>query len=207
MAGLRARKKAQSEARILDSALSIFRARGFDDARMEQIAEKADLSIGTLYNYFPTKGDLLVAIVVLETEDTLTAGRAIVANPPADVADALMALASVWYRHSFRLLDKPLWRHAFAMMIERPNAPSSIKFAKNDEDLRGQMADLIRALQARGHVRPDVDALDVGLSAFNLIDRTFMMFVTNDDMDSDQLTDLLSRQLAVTSIGLGVASA
>ena len=78
MTGLRARQKAKREARILDAALSNFRANGFEAARMEQIAESAELSTGTLYNYFPTKGDLLVAIVVLETADTLTAGVDIV---------------------------------------------------------------------------------------------------------------------------------
>lgn len=204
MAGLRARKKAQSEARILDAALSIFRARGFDNARMEQIAEMADLSIGTLYNYFPTKGDLLVAIVVLETEDTLAAGNTIVANPPGDATEALMALAGTWYDHSFRLLDKKLWRHAFAMMIERPDTPSALQFAQNDENLRVQIADLVRALQSHGHVRRDVDAQDVGLSAFNMIDRTFMMFVTNDTMDNEQLMEFLKRQLAITGRALRI---
>lgn len=202
MAGLRARKKAKSEARILDAALSSFRARGFDDARMEQIAEMSDLSIGTLYNYFPTKGDLLVAIVVLETEDTLAAGNTIVENPPDDPAEALLALAGAWYRHSFRLLDKKLWRHAFAMMIERPDTPSAIQFAQNDANLRVQIADLVQALQSLGYVRQDVDPKDVGLTTFNIIDRTFMMFVTDDTMDYARLMETLRRQLHITGRAL-----
>lgn len=201
MPGLRARKKAQREARILDSALSIFRARGFDDARMEQIAEMSELAIGTVYNYFPTKGDLLVAIVGLETSDTLAAGAAVVGDPPADPRTAILALAQAWYRHSFRLLDKSLWRHAFAMMIERPNAPSSVRFSQNDDHLRAQISDLVRSLQARGHARPDLDVRDAGLCIFNLIDRSFMMFVTDDQMTLPDLMALLDRQLAVTNFG------
>lgn len=202
MTGLRARKKAQREARILDAALSMFRASGFDDTRMEHIAEMAELSIGTVYNYFPTKGDLLVAIVALETSETLAAGQCVVEDPPEHPAEALLALANAWYRHSFRLLDKRLWRHAFAMMIERPDAPSSVRFAQNDENLRIQVSDLVRALQARGLARPDIDAGDAGLCAFHLIDRMFMVFVTDEAMTSAELSDLLGRQLAITGLAL-----
>lgn len=202
MTGLRARQKAKREARILDAALSNFRANGFEAARMEQIAESAELSTGTLYNYFPTKGDLLVAIVVLETADTLTAGVDIVENPPEDATEALMALAKVWYRHSFRLLDKALWRHAFAMMIERPEAPASLRFARNDAKLRSQIADLITVLQKRGVVPDAVDPQDAGLCLFHLIDRSFMACVTDDSMSIECLLDMLSRQISLTSFGL-----
>lgn len=202
MTGLRARKKAQREARILDAALSLFRAHGFEDARIEQIAEMAELSIGTVYNYFPTKGDLLVAIVALETSDTLAAGSDVVNDPPEDPAEALQALADAWYRHSFRLLDKRLWRHAFAMMIERPDAPASVRFAQNDEDLRTQVSDLVRELQRHNRARADIDPVDAGLCAFNLIDRMFMTFVTDEAMTPAQLSDLLRRQLAITGLAL-----
>lgn len=202
MAGLRAKQKAQREARILDAALTVFRARGFDAARMEHIADLAELSIGTLYNYFPTKGDLLVAIVGLETVDTLAAGRAIVIDPPADPALALLKLAEAWYRHSFQLLDRRLWRHAFAMMLERPESQSSMRFAQNDANLQAQIADVVRTLQARGHARSDIDAVDTGLCVFNLIDRTFMTFISNDKMSLEDLMTLLRRQLMIAGLAI-----
>lgn len=205
MVGLRAKQKAQRETRILDAALSVFRARGFDAARMEQIAEMAELSTGTLYNYFPTKGDLLVAIVGLETVQTLDAGDAIVADPPSDAQDAVLALARAWYEHSFRLLDRRLWRHAFAMMMERPRSQSSVRFAQNDSLLQHQAAALIAALQVKGHVRADLDAVDAGLCVFNLIDRTFMTYISDDEMGFEDLMRLLARQVAITGLNAGAA--
>jgi AcrR family transcriptional regulator len=202
MAGLRAKQKAERETRILDAALSVFRARGFDAARMEHIADMAELSIGTLYNYFPTKGDLLVAIVGLETADTLAAGQAIVADPPDDPAQAVLALAQAWYRHSFRLLDRRLWRHAFAMMMERPDLQSSVRFAQNDAILQAQVASLVGALQRRGHARRDIDPTDTGLCLFNLIDRTFMTFISDDQMSFEALMHLLGRQIAIAGLAM-----
>lgn len=202
MSGLRGRQKAQREARILDAALSIFRARGFEAARMDQIAEMAELSTGTLYNYFPAKGDLLVAIVVLETQDTLAAGVDIVQSPPDDPTDALMALADVWYAFSMRLLDKKLWRHAFAMMIERPDAASSMRFSTNDQSLRDQIAELVGVLQRRHCAKPEIEPENVAVAVFNMIDRTFMSFVADDAMEPAQLHDALKRQLQLVGDAL-----
>lgn len=202
MAGLRAKQKAQRETRILDAALSAFRARGFEASRMEHIAEMSELSIGTLYNYFPTKGDLLVAIVGLETADTLVAGQAVVDDPPDDPSDALLTLAEAWYRHSFRLLDRRLWRHAFAMMMERPDLQSSVRFAQNDLALQRQIVDLVVALQRQGHAREDLSPADMALCAFNLIDRSFMTFVSDDTMTFDDLMEVLGRQMAITGVAM-----
>ena len=50
---------------ILMAALQTFLENGFDAARMEDIAAKAELSVGNLYRYFPGKLDLTVALMDL----------------------------------------------------------------------------------------------------------------------------------------------
>lgn len=202
MAGLREKQKAERETRILDAALALFRAHGFDATRMEQIADQAEVSIGTLYNYFATKGDILVALVVLVTRETLTIGAGIVAAPPDDPAEAMEALAAAWIDHSFRTLDKSLWRPAFAMMIERPDTPSSRRFAENDAMLKAQAAELIAALQSTGQIAPAFDRGDTGLLIFNLIDRSFMAFVTDEAMSRAELAGDLSRQIRIVGAAL-----
>jgi AcrR family transcriptional regulator len=48
---------------ILNAAEGVFTEKGFDEARMEDIAEKTGLSKGTLYLYFKGKDDLIIAIL------------------------------------------------------------------------------------------------------------------------------------------------
>ena len=79
MTGLRERQKANRTGRILRSASDLFRAQGYDAIRIEDIAAAAEVSAGTCYNYFSTKGDLLLAIVSMEVEEAVDAGRALVA--------------------------------------------------------------------------------------------------------------------------------
>ena len=54
----REREKERHRNDILDAALILFSEFGFHSVSMQQVADKAEFSIGTLYNYFRNKEDL-----------------------------------------------------------------------------------------------------------------------------------------------------
>ncbi|MFF7972270.1 TetR family transcriptional regulator [Streptomyces sp. NPDC007905] len=56
--GLRERKKRQTRQYISDVATGMFVERGFDAVTVAEIADAADVSVNTVYNYFPAKEDL-----------------------------------------------------------------------------------------------------------------------------------------------------
>ena len=56
------RHKQEVRGRIIQSAIECFSKNGFDRTRMDEISLLADLSKGTLYNYFDNKEDLFNAI-------------------------------------------------------------------------------------------------------------------------------------------------
>lgn len=53
----------ERKSQILNAAEGVFTKKGFDEARMDDIAEETGLSKGTLYNYFKSKEDLVIAIL------------------------------------------------------------------------------------------------------------------------------------------------
>jgi AcrR family transcriptional regulator len=55
---LRERKKAETRQRIADRATVLFATRGFDNVTIAEIAEAADVSKVTVFNYFPRKEDM-----------------------------------------------------------------------------------------------------------------------------------------------------
>ncbi|WP_219517701.1 TetR/AcrR family transcriptional regulator [Nonomuraea ceibae] len=58
--GLRERKKRQTRQRISEVAIGLFVARGFDHVTVADVAAAAEVSVNTVYNYFPVKEDLVL---------------------------------------------------------------------------------------------------------------------------------------------------
>ncbi|MEE1757162.1 TetR/AcrR family transcriptional regulator [Streptomyces sp. SP18CS02] len=58
--GLRERKKRQTRQLISDVATGLFLERGFDAVTVAEVAKAADVSVNTVYNYFPAKEDLFL---------------------------------------------------------------------------------------------------------------------------------------------------
>jgi len=58
MTGLRESKKHHTRERIASEAMRLFATRGFDHVTVAEVAEAAEVSEKTVFNYFPTKEDL-----------------------------------------------------------------------------------------------------------------------------------------------------
>lgn len=196
MAGLRARQKADRNRRILAAAVAAFRRDGYRAARIEDLAEAAEVAVGTVYNYYGTKGDILMAIVAMEVEAVLDAGAAVVADPPRGAERALTALIWVYYDHSLEWLSKDMWRAAMAISIEAPETPNGRRWTELDARLCAQVGALIGALQRRGEVAAGLDAAALGELVFNNLNMMFVEFIKDDAMTLDSLKALVARQVA-----------
>lgn len=194
MAGLRERQKADRTRRILEAATGLFRDVGYDAARIEDIAERAEVSVGTFYNYYQNKGDILLAAVGMEVEEVLAAGEAIVADPPADVITALQRLINQYYDHSLVYLSKEMWRTAMAISIQQPETPFSKRYTTLDARLCNQVSTLIQRLQLKGAVIAGIDTGAVGAMFFNNLNMMFTEFVRDEAMPLETLKDEVARQ-------------
>jgi AcrR family transcriptional regulator len=58
--GLRERKKRQTRQYISDVATGLFLERGFEAVTVAEVADAANVSVNTVYNYFPAKEDLFL---------------------------------------------------------------------------------------------------------------------------------------------------
>ena len=101
--GLRERKKTQTRVVIAETAADLFRRHGFDAVTVESVAQAAGVSKKTVFNYFPTKEDL----VFDRTEDRLSGLLAAVTDrdEQTTVLESFRALVLAQSHHLSRLRD------------------------------------------------------------------------------------------------------
>ncbi len=92
----KARERASRENMILDAAEEVFFSRGFDQSTMDDVAKSAELSKGSLYNYFKNKNELCIGIVgrslrlLIQYMEKAIAGKASGLDKISDAAKAFL---------------------------------------------------------------------------------------------------------------------
>jgi AcrR family transcriptional regulator len=112
-----AEKKDATRRRIVETALDLFRNRGFEATTTRDIARASGIASGTLFNYFETKE----AIVAQLAAEALASSRAAATKRPVegDLSEELFALVAAELRGL-----KPL-RKFFAPLLETALCPLS----------------------------------------------------------------------------------
>ena len=115
MSKLRAHQKAQRRELIEIAAKNLFVEKGFELASIEEIASLAMVSQATVYNYYGSKDELLLAIVALgevgvAQKDSDFSDRAISENPVDLVTEVIMSNV----HDTISTLSRELWGNVIA---------------------------------------------------------------------------------------------
>lgn len=149
----RQRKKLDVRARIIATALKLFSRHGFGDVTVEHIADVADLGKGTIYNYFDTKEDIVVAFMV-DVERKVQAG----VHRFASSSKKLETLLSEFVLFQLRL-KQPY--HAFVRVflgqLFNPTEHSLPYMLEMQKLIDPPMEALFQTLRGRRAIRNDVE--------------------------------------------------
>lgn len=103
----RVQQQERTRAAVLTAAEAEFGEHGYLDAKIDRIADRADLTRGAVYSNFPSKRALYLAVLADLIGRTAGDGQASV---PRSVADALEDLARIWLERFPLLDDRPARR-------------------------------------------------------------------------------------------------
>jgi TetR/AcrR family transcriptional regulator len=95
------RWRRRSEARpgeIVLAALDLFVEKGFSSTKMDEIAQRAGVTKGTVYLYFPSKDDLFRAVVEEMMGPNLEMGERLVAEFTGPTRELVAELIRAWWR-------------------------------------------------------------------------------------------------------------
>ena len=93
----RQRRKEARPQELLDAALELFVEKGFSATRSEEVAVRAGVAKGTLYLYFPSKEDLLKAVVRENLGALIAEGADIAGHFEGSTQELLVLLMQTWW--------------------------------------------------------------------------------------------------------------
>jgi AcrR family transcriptional regulator len=149
------RKKAKARADIVAAALGLFAEQGYESTTVAQIMDRADYGLGTFYNHFAGKQELVRAAVA----DRLAAARGELMQVLAGQAPAVEKLRDV-VLSAGRVIaeDRPLFSLYFETFRAR-----QLGVVQAHAPAFGQLFDgLVVEAQRAGDIRADVPARLVG---------------------------------------------
>ena len=135
--------------RVLDAAREVFAEQGVD-APVTEIADRAGVGVGTIFRRFPTKDDLLVAVVEQRTQQLIEAADLALESP-----DPGAALRGFMETATAMQISDVCWCEAGADLFEREG------IRELTDVLVGKIGELLTSAQTAGQIRSDVRALDI----------------------------------------------
>lgn len=191
-----------AERRIADimlAARAIFTEKGYSDALISDIAERAGVVEGSIYRFFASKRDLLVRVVEHWYEDMLARDEA----QFAAVRGTWNRIRFIIHHHLASIKREPaLSRLVFQELRPDPNYRQTRLFQLN-QAYTHRIIDLVREAVAAGEFRSDVPPSLVRDLIYGGIEHRTWAFLRNEgDFDleetADALTEMVYRGLAAT---------
>jgi TetR/AcrR family transcriptional regulator, cholesterol catabolism regulator len=145
--GLRERKKARLRQDIIETALRLFRARGYEDTRVEDIVQVLEISQPTFFRYFPTK-DAVLCEVGNRGYSCITEKLKSELSSDASTADRLRRL----YQEFAREVEENRWLWRAVVLSGAMDPVRSPQMRGQEEIAASLLQEILEQGQKRGEI-------------------------------------------------------
>jgi AcrR family transcriptional regulator len=183
---------------VLDAARDLFDEIGYEDATIRAIAQRAGVSVGSVFTTFTSKDDILSQVMLDRLEELYGELQRVVPHLRGSTADRCRSLFAVHYAFETRRVRLFL-AHVAAAYSWR-NGTSTVPYGRNAR-LRGMLIEGLRAGIERGDVRPDIDpevVVDCLMAAYAWNYR----LAASQGADAEALTGMMDKQIGVIFDGV-----
>jgi AcrR family transcriptional regulator len=194
MTGIRQKKRARTETAILRAAASLITRKGFEHTSIEDIAGRAEVGVGTVYNYFGSKNALLLALMQSDTEDLLKEGEAVLAQPAKKAETALTKLFWIYAKGLLGRYDRRLLREVFAAAFHQPEELGQ-ELTRMDFQLMGQVGRLIESFQSDGILKKSLSVEQASLVLYGAFAVAVIMYLQYAEMPLETVREQMATSI------------
>lgn len=160
---------------VKGAARAVFARDGYTGANVNEIAERAGISVGALYKYFRTKDDLFL-VHIEEMHERLEAGLAEIEASPGTLFDKIerVITAAIAFAEA-----EPELMQLYVLCTTQALAPLAGHLSRRIETLAAETyRRLLEAARASGEISPDVDPAFDAFCLDNLLMATHFSYGT-----------------------------
>ncbi|WP_147916048.1 TetR/AcrR family transcriptional regulator [Ruania zhangjianzhongii] len=171
---------------IIDAALTVIAARGYEGATTAAICREARIGSGTFFHYFPTKVELLLAILTLGTDEVSELGDEL-----AGFEDPLAAIGRIVDQAIADAADPRIGGFvlAVAAVMHQPQVAAALQA---DEDAQARLlVDWLARAQEAGQIRTDLPAARLGSWVRLLLDGFLERIATEEGFTAEREAPVL----------------
>ena len=196
---LRELKKKRTRTAILDAARELFFNNGFGNTTIEEIASKAEVAVGTVYNYFDSKSAIILGLTELDTA-AVTDSIPVIAGT-GTVEDTLLILIDRFVLNLARY-PKSFMRELIGAAWSNSERNLTAGLMKQDFVFIDDLAVRLEYLMVNGKLREDTDIQHTAYAIYGIVTMAVMWFAADEDRTIDQTRDSLKKMLHTFSRGL-----
>ena len=161
---LRKRRKEARPSELLDAALELFVEKGFAATRLEDVASRAGVAKGTLYLYYPSKEELLKAVISQRLSSEIVAVTEYSRGYRGNCEDLLRNVFTEWWS---RVFDSPTSAVFKLVITEVRNFPDIAAFYR--AEVVEPATALVGEIIGRGIASGEFRAIDVPGAVMSLV--------------------------------------
>ncbi|MEG0256219.1 MAG: TetR/AcrR family transcriptional regulator [Vagococcus sp.] len=182
--GVREDKKRKLQEKIITAARELFLEKEFDQVTMNQIAKRADVGLGTAYNYYASKEELYLvaggtAFVFGENFEKELRSQTI-----DQLIDAIMTELK-----SLAKIEKESWRTSLSSLTKAAEKKPTLflELVAIDHLFISKLKQTIEELQNQQEINSAVDSVVLLELIYSAMFTSFLFFIYNDQMTFDSL--------------------
>lgn len=195
--GVRDEQKQATRERVLVAARDLFNETGYEETTIRAIAEKAGVSVGSVFTTFASKAEVLSH--VMEGRLAHLYGELDRVTPflRGSTADRLCSIFAIHYEVESRRVR--LFLAHIAASYNPNNDPGVTPYGRN-ERLSQMLGEVLREGVARGDVRPDLD-VDLTVDVLKACYASNYRMAAASGADAGAMSAAMDRQVALVADG------
>ncbi len=154
---IREEKKQKTKQAIINAAITLFSANGFENTSIEELAKVAGVGKGTVYGYFQTKKEILHAFCENEL-DQIYKELVSRANQEAPILEQMLTIYMTEFNY---VTQNKEFGRIFMRQTIFPDENDAKNFLKNEDKYFQLIFPILERAKERGELRKDLELLHI----------------------------------------------